>query len=175
MALLIEKNIDYQGLSLSSIYVRLEYKVAMDSASIKVNARPFANKNIYQTEGYYSHLNIKDFTPWITFLVPYDRETDGDLVLDVVHDKVKASLSTNISEERPLFYEAPGPTDPSGNLYYDPSIGDYHIDPSTGAPGWNAGDAIYDPSTGFQETGIVIIRPKFAMDSSISIVDVSLE
>lgn len=157
MALLINKNIDFKGVPLTSLYVRLEYKVAMDSSSIKINARPFVSKDIYKNQGYYSHLNIPEFSPYMTFVVDYDRNEDGDYVLQVVHNKTKDLLSTDITEERALFYEEDGTQDPS-----------------TGEWDYLAGDPILDPSTGEQMTETVVVRDKFATDSSISIIDVSL-
>lgn len=162
MALLITDTFDYKGLTLNQIYVRLEYKVDMSSQSIKINARPFVDKETFKNQGYYSHLNIQEFSPYMTFVVPYDRNTDGDIVINVVHRKTKDMLSTAITEDRLLFYD---------DYPRDPSTGEIIVDPSTGLPEYEPGDPIIDPSTGEQAFETITIRPKFTDASNIQEVD----
>lgn len=138
MALLVDRQLNVMGVTISQVYMRFNYTVDYSGESIVVNIANYASKNAYLEDEIENNFKIPTLKQTVGF--NYSRENDGE-ILQFIHEKYKEILTTDVTSFELVF------------------------DPSTGAP-------LFDPSTGGQLTNEIISLPKFAEDSSISIVDV---
>lgn len=164
MALLIEKNVTVLGdIDLSQLYLRLTMTYGPDGTSLIIRTDSYSSKNAYKSNvnNYFWEVDGIDKQMGIA----YDRVVDGSDILTYAHDFVKTNLSTDVIIELPLMDPSTGQPVYIQEPVMDPSTGLQMEDPSTGELYWTDGD----PST-YTEIDI----PRFAMDTSIFIVDVSI-
>ena len=160
MALLIEKNTTILGnIDVSTLYVRFDLSYKINGSTLEVFTEVFPSQTSYAAGAQGIPVEGIPFNKVFT----YDRAVDGSDLLTAAHNKFKDFLSTDT-------WKTVITTDPStGDIVYiqepvlDPSTGLQISDPSTGELLWENGD----PST-HQEINI----PKFAEDSSISLIDI---
>jgi len=158
MALLIEKNTTILGsVDLTELYVRFSINYNINGNHVETFTEVFPSRLSYDAGSNGVHVDGIPFNK----VFAYDRAVDGSDLLTAVHNKFKDFLSTDVMETVYV-------TDTSGNIVYiqepilDGSLNQM-TDPSTGELLWVNGD----PST--ME---IISVPKFAMDTSISIIDI---
>lgn len=160
MAILVNKELNiFGGIPIDQIYIRLDYYVNLTGKSIRAQLYPYANKESFSSDWQENILTMEDFKT--KYYLSYDSSLNGDPLI-YIHNYIKEELSTDKTKIEqvldpstgfPVFIQEP---------VLDPSTGEQMTDPSTGELLWENGD----PST-----MVVIITPKFAMDSSISLVD----
>ena len=145
MALLIEKNTKILGdIDVSELYVRFALNYNMRGGSFELFSEVFPSRASYDAGGTGTEVDGIPFSKGFS----YDRSADGSDLLTAAHNKFKTFLSTDVM---------------TSEVVIDPSTGLQLEDPSTGELYWMNGD----PST-----QLVISIPKFASDSSISLIDI---
>ena len=92
MAILINKNMNILGgLSLSQLYLRIEYFVGLSGKNINCNVYPYFNKESFKSSPIDNVLKINEIKSY--YNIQYNN--DGDLLL-FLHNKIKNDLSTDI-------------------------------------------------------------------------------
>lgn len=159
MALLIEKNTTILGsVDLTELYVRFSINYNINGNHIETFSEVYPSRLSYDSGSNGVQVDGIPFDK----IFSYDRAADGSDLLTAVHNKYKTFLSTDAMKTVYV-------TDPStGEVIYNQlpvldSSSNQMTDPSTGELLWVDGD----PST--ME---VISIPKFAQDSSISLIDI---
>ena len=142
MALLIDRTVEvFPGVNIDQVYLRLEYSMDKFGNGLECGISSYPSREIYLTEKGGSPISELHIEQIPSFL---------QFSYDSSTDGVDVLLSLHEKIKTVLS------TDVIGRIILK--------DPSTGNP-------LYDPSTGDILTEQGIITPKFAMDSSISFVD----
>jgi hypothetical protein len=105
MALLIDSSLNLNsGMVAYQSYIRLEYSVSRFGKSIKCEIYPYLTKDEYIKDKnaggsltYPNIIDVKDLLCYQEF--GYDKLSEGDDVLQIVHDKVKTYLTTDLTME----------------------------------------------------------------------------
>lgn len=71
--------------ALTQLYARLEYKVLKCNTVIEVELYYYTTKTVFQADGATAKTGN-------SYELPYDKATDGEVTLDLVHDKIKDHL-----------------------------------------------------------------------------------
>lgn len=113
MALLITKPITVLGaIETNELYLRFNYKVDMAGSNVQVKTSCYLNKEAYKKN---YEITVNDISKFDFF--KYNRQSDGEDILNFIHEKVKTDLTTDKFEKVRL---------------KDPSTGQYMIDEETG-------------------------------------------
>lgn len=94
MAILINKTINYKGISLNQIYIRLSINLNIGGKNISTKLYTYNKKESYTDNKLSNVLDFDDIPKKIDF--NYDREVDGNDILTFVHNNVIKYLSTDI-------------------------------------------------------------------------------
>lgn len=118
MALLITKSVTVLGdIDLSQLYVRIKIHNGPGDSPLFLETQVFSSKESYQDSPDQNFFNVNGVSLRQQF--SYNRDTDGSDLLGFCHEAIKDYLTTDITEEQPV---------------YDPSTGVPQYDPSTGDP-----------------------------------------
>jgi len=100
MALIINKQVTlYDELVIDSFYVRLYFRSSLDGKSLHITYFPYLSKESFKAN---ADNNIKfsfNLNRGTDLTIDYDRKKDGVDILNIVHEAIKKSLSTDITEE----------------------------------------------------------------------------
>jgi len=100
MALIINKQVTlYDELVIDSFYIRLYFRFSLDGKSLHITYFPYLSKESFEANAD----NIVRFSFNLDrstdLTIGYNREKDGVDILNVVHEAIKKSLSTDITQE----------------------------------------------------------------------------
>ena len=96
MAIQINREFSFKGIKIPSVYVRVGFRVPMDSSRIIVDLYFFADKGAYRT-GEVNALYSDDIAPYSTIELNYDSNRDGTDILPFIHQKVLHMLTEHES------------------------------------------------------------------------------
>lgn len=112
MAILINKDVRLnEDLITPQLYVRFAYKMKDEGNSINVGLKYYTSKNSYLSKNKY-RVHLMGLPDFLVF--PYNRETDGVDVLEIIHTEAAKYLSSDLMED--------------GVKMKDPSTGRYLLD-----------------------------------------------
>lgn len=113
MALLIIRPITILGgIETNELYLRFNYKVDKAGSNVQIKTSCYLNKEAYKKN---YEIEVKGISKFDFF--EYNRQSDGEDILNFIHDKVKTDLTTDKYEKTRI---------------KDPSTGQYIIDEETG-------------------------------------------
>jgi hypothetical protein len=100
MGLIINKQTTlYDELIVDSIYIRLYFRFSLDSKLIHITYFPYLSKESFKANPNNMIKLSFNLNRSSDLTLEYDRETDGVDILMLVHDAIKASLSTDVIKE----------------------------------------------------------------------------
>lgn len=80
-------NVDLgNGLSIDQFYLRIEVSIEPEGDSLRIRTETYYSKDFYKNK---KRLSLPLRLP---VKIDYDRETDGNDILDIAHQKIKDSL-----------------------------------------------------------------------------------
>lgn len=112
MAILINKEINYKGLTVSSIYIRLKFTMNYNGDIITVDINPYISKEIFRENETYNISEFLSIPSKIT--LNYNRTDETVDILTFIHNEVINYLTT----EQTIDVEYTPNTDETFNTNY---------------------------------------------------------
>jgi len=124
MAIQINSSLDLtNGVSVDQAYLRVEHQVDIFGVKIVYDVYPYVNRDTYLEDkisvndgGSLKTISLENFKT--SHVLQYDKVTDGNDILQLVHDDLFSYITEDEIYKKPL---------------YDSSTGEPLLDPSTGA------------------------------------------
>jgi hypothetical protein len=164
MGLIITKQINFKGINLNQIYIRLLYNMNLKSDNIRVIGTVYTSKEKYNEDLEKNSLDNNGLPFRPVFDLSYNRVDDGTDILTFIHNKVKDLFVSGLTERRYSYYKQDILSidengdivlDENGDVVYEHRIGDILLD--------GLGNEVYDD--------VVIYQP-FCTSSEITITDI---
>ena len=119
MALQINKEYDYKGISISSLYGRIEYTVDYKSSLIFTTVHFFINKEISKI-GMEESLDLDAVKDYVAHTIEYDPTIDDNNIIALIHNKLLNILTTDDVKYSNTYYSENIPDlDSGGDPLYD--------------------------------------------------------
>jgi hypothetical protein len=137
MGLIITKQMNYKGITLEQIYLRLLYNMNLKSDNIRVIGVVYASKSKYIEDLEKNSLDINGFMFRPVYDLPYNRTTDGSDILSFIHNKVQSIFVSGLTEKKYSYYhqdilkiDENGDIvlDENGDVIYEHRTGDILLD-----------------------------------------------